>query len=228
MPSASRPRRDCSAPVARAETHRLVVTAVSTPMTTRRAGRRPADASVIVQATKTPAMTTQVAMRGQADEGRRATRPTARSRSGTANVAKRAGSSVGSEPKVKSGTIVQSTIVAAPTSGMTTRASSSEARSDPSIDGHADHREREVDDAGDDADRLGPAAPEDVAQQEELQSEEVRNHDRPSTSVLPPTRSTKRSSRVRPPRTSSMVPDGEHLPVGDDGDVACTVARRGP
>ena len=78
---------------------------------------------------------------------------------------------------MKSGTIVHSTIVPAPTSGMTTRASSSEARSDPSSEATADDREREVDDAGDDADRLGAAAAEEVSQQEELQSEEVRNHD---------------------------------------------------
>ena len=129
MPSASRPRRDCSAPVARAETQRLVVTAVSTPMTTE---SRPTtdDASVTVEATKTPIMMTPVAIAGRpmrADS----TSPTARSRVGIANVANRAGSRVGSDPKVKSGTIVQSTMVAAPTSGITTLASLGEARSDP-------------------------------------------------------------------------------------------------
>ena len=71
-----------------------------------------------------------------------------------------------------------------PTSGMTTRAASSDPRNDARMTASPATSTREVDDADDGADGLGPAAPEDVAQQRQLQSDEVRNHDSPSTSVL--------------------------------------------
>ncbi len=123
------------------------------------------------------------------------TSPMARSRVGIANVENRAGSSVGSDPKVKSGTTVHSTMRGGPDERDDDAGVVGRGAQRPERDCDTDDREREVDDAGDDADRLGATAPEEVSQEQELQSEEVRNHDSPSTSVLPPTRSTKRSSR---------------------------------
>src|SRR5690606_40292994 len=57
-------------------------------------------------------------------------------------------------------------------------------------DGQTDDDEGTVEEAEDEPDRLGTAAAETVAEQVDLQSDEVRNHARPSTSVVPPTRST--------------------------------------
>ncbi len=87
------------------------------------------DASVCDHAITTPAERTIEAIAGRPTSAA-ATSPTASSRWGTANVANRAGSSVGSDPNEKSGTTVQRTMPAAPASGITTRAASSDPRND--------------------------------------------------------------------------------------------------
>ena len=78
---------------------------------------------------------------------------------------------------------------------------------------HDGQRAEPVERADDEADDLPRAAPQAVAQQRQLQADEVRNHASPSPLTRPPTRSTNRSSRLLSPRTSSTVPAASTCPA---------------
>src|SRR5690606_8998252 len=64
----------------------------------------------------------------------------------------------------------------------------------------------------DETEDLPGAAPEQVAEHPQLQSEKLCNHSRPSTTLRPPASSTNFSSSDPSPRTSSTVPDASTEP----------------
>ena len=72
---------------------------------------------------------------------------------------------------------------------------------------------KSVQTAEDDTDKLPRAAAQGVAQKQEFEFQEVRNHDSPSAVFLPPTSSTNRSSRLASPRTASTVPAANTVPA---------------
>src|SRR5699024_7171463 len=63
------------------------------------------------------------------------------------------------------------------------------------------------------ADRLPHAAPQRAEVHLPAQAQELCNHSSPSPERRPPTSSTKRSSRLAPPRTSSTVPAARTRPA---------------